>query len=55
MAITVTGDYIGITSPEETISISVMGIWIQLTAIITLLRTALLALRITAISSFVFE
>ena len=45
----------GITGPEEAISISVTGVWTQLTAAIALLRAALLALRIIAVSGFVFR
>ena len=55
VAITVTGGRVGITGPEETIGISVTGMWTQLAAIIALLRATLLALRIAAISGFVFE
>ena len=55
MAITVTGGRVDITGPEEAIGISVTGIWIQLAAIIALLRAVLLALRIAIISDFVFE
>jgi hypothetical protein len=54
VAITVTGGRISITGLEETISISVTGMWTQLVATIALLQAALLALRIIAISSFVF-
>ena len=52
--ITVTGGRVGITGPEEAIGMSVAGVWTQLAAAIALLRAALLALRIVAISSFVF-
>ena len=54
MAIIITGGRVGITGPEETIGISVTGMWTQLAAIIALLRATLLALRIAAISGFVF-
>ena len=54
MAVTVTGGRIGITGPEEAIGMSVTGVWTQLAATIALLRAALLALRIAAISGFVF-
>ena len=53
-AVTVTGGRVGVTGPEEAIGMSVTGVWTQLAATITLLRAALLALRITIISGFVF-
>jgi hypothetical protein len=54
-AVVVTRDRVGVTGPEEAISISVTGVWTQLAAAITLLRAALLALRIIAVSGFVFK
>ena len=54
VAVTVTGGRVGITGPEEAIGMSVTGVWTQLAATIALLRAALLALRIAAISGFVF-
>ena len=55
VAVTVTGGRVGVTGPEEAISISVTRVWTQLAAAITLLRAALLALRIIAVSGFVFR
>ena len=54
VAVTVTGGRVGVTGLEEAISTSVTGVWTQLAATIALLRAALLALRIAAISGFVF-
>ena len=54
VAVTVTGGRVGVTGPEEAIGTSVTGVWTQLAATIALLRAALLALRIVAISGFVF-
>jgi hypothetical protein len=54
VAVTVTGGRVSVTSLEEVIGTSVTGMWTQLTVTIALLRAALLALRIAAISSFVF-
>ena len=54
VAVTVTGGRVGVTGPEEAIGMSVAGVWTQLAAAIALLRAALLALRIAAISGFVF-
>jgi hypothetical protein len=54
VAVTVTGGRVSVTGLEEAISTSITGVWTQLATIIALLRAALLALRIVAISSFVF-
>lgn len=55
VAVTITGNRVGVTSPEEAISTSVAGVWTQLAAAIALLRAALPALRSAAVSGFVFR
>jgi hypothetical protein len=54
VCVDITGSREGVTSLEDTISMFVVS-WTQLAATITLLRAVLLATRIVAISSFVFE
>ena len=48
------GSCVGVTGLEEAITTSEAGVWTQLAVMIALLRAALQALRIEAISGFVF-